>query len=153
VPRDHGKSAERLEVFAPPLPGPSGEPWGIFAARGTAHIPGANQSVEALAPHECMLLKAEPHNAYNPRALLITRADGAPIGHVPDYLANELAAARARLEQVQVKIQRVLRLNFPPAAPLYQVLCHYTCDRELGRALFKSDSYQPVSPGAVSAPD
>jgi hypothetical protein len=152
VPRDDGKSAERLEVFAPPMPGPTGELWGIFAARGTAHLAGANQAVEALAAHERVLLKAEPQNAYNPRALLITRTDGAPIGHVPDYLANELAAARASLEQVQVRIQRVLRLNFPPATPLYQVLCHYTCAAELGRALFHSDLYQPVSDRAARVP-
>ena len=153
VPRADGKASERLEVFAPPLPAPGGEHWGIFTARGTAHVPDGPQVIEGLAAHERMLLKAEPHNAYNPRALLITRADHKPIGHVPDYLANALADAGGTPEQVQVQIQRVLRVNYPPAAPLYQVHCHYTCASELGRALFKSDPYQPVSRRAARAPD
>jgi hypothetical protein len=151
---------ERLEVFAPPLPASSGKLWGAFVARGVGRAPGSEAAVEKLVPHERLLVRAEPHNAYNPRALLLLRADETPIGHVPDYLANELAeasaparggAAAAVLDDFSVEVLSSERVNHPPASPIYHVLCGYRCGAELGARLFRSARYQPVAAGAHPA--
>jgi hypothetical protein len=153
VPVGAGRN-ERLEVFAPPLPAPLGKFWGVFAARGVGRIPGTEAALESLVPHEALRLRAEPLNPYNPRALLIVRADETPLGYVPDYFVNELAEWAAPLEEaargstdreLRVELASSERVTHPPAAPLYSVLCRYTCGALLGARLFRSDRYQPLA--------
>jgi hypothetical protein len=151
VPVGAGRN-ERLEVFAPPLPGPRGRYWGVFAARGVGRVPGTEDAVARLEPHQPLRMRREPDNPVNPHALLLSNAEGVPIGYVPDYLANELAvvleapaAGRAGLGEVLVTVQSAERLNHPPAEPIYGVLCQYTCPAELGERLFRSASYQDLT--------
>jgi hypothetical protein len=140
----------RLEAFAPPLPlsvanrAPKRH-WGVFAARGVGRIPGTSQAIETLAAPEPLTLAAQRDNPHNPNALLLLLADGTPIGYVPDYFANEMAAAGQGPTTLQVEVLHRERLNFPPAEPVYQVLCRYTCDAAVGRALFHSAAYAPVT--------
>jgi hypothetical protein len=158
VPLGSGTN-ERLEVFAPPLPAPLGKAWGVFVARGVGRTPGSEAAVERLTPHERLLIVPEPDNAYNPRALLLLREDRTPVGYVPDYLANELAEAQdprsppnaASSVGVRAEVLSAERVNHPPAAPIYTVLCRYTCSAELGARLFRSERYQPLSPDAHRA--
>lgn len=156
VPSGAGTN-ERLEVFAPPLPAPLGKAWGVFVARGVGRTPGSEAAAERLAPHERLLVMPEPDNAYNPRALLLLREDHTPLGYVPDYLANELAEAddpRSAADadsvsaRLHVEVASAERVNHPPAAPIYSVLCRYVCSAELGARLFRSVRYQPVAPDA-----
>jgi hypothetical protein len=151
VPRAAGAPPERLEAFAPPLPGPAGTYFGVFVIRGVGRIPGSAELVEQLAASEALRLEPEPNNAYNPRALLVTRADGAPLGYAPDYLVNELSLIPNASAGLDVHLLAAHRLNFPPADPLYQVTCHYQCDDRVGRALFHSPAYEPLSPKAFRA--
>lgn len=151
---------ERLEVFAPPLPASFGKFWGAFVARGVGRVPGSESAIEQLAPHERLLVRAEPDNAYNPRALLLLRADETSIGYVPDYLANELAeacaparvgASPAVVDDFAVEVLSAERVNHPPATPVYNVLCGYRCGPALGSRLFRSERYQPVTASAYGA--
>jgi hypothetical protein len=151
---------ERLEVFAPPLPASFGKFWGAFVARGVGRVPGSESAVEKLGAHERLLVRAEPDNAYNPRALLLLRADETAIGYVPDYLANELAeaaaperagASSAVADDFSVEVLSAERVNHPPAAAVYNVLCGYRCGPELGARLFRSERYLPVAAGAYGA--
>jgi hypothetical protein len=151
VPGANGGTNLRLEVFAPPLPATGGRFWGAFVARGVGRAPGSADAIEQLAPEERLTLVAEPENAYNPRAVLITRADQTAIGYLPDYLANELGEAGSGPAPLEVQVQRSERVTFPPAPAIYQVTCRYTCPAPLGRALFRSEHYQPVSPRAFRA--
>ena len=152
VPLGDGKT-ERLEAFAPPLPTPPGLYVGVFWVRGVGRIAGSEDVPLALHAHERVKLLPEPNNAYNPRALRVVTADDLPIGYVPDYLANELSVAgraeppRAGLgpELMDLEVLHSARANFPPAAPLYKVLCRYGCSAELGRRLFYSEAYEPLS--------
>jgi len=143
---------ERLEVFAPPLPAPIVGAWGVFAARGVGRVPGSQAAIETLAPHEPLQLVPEPTNAYNPRAVLLARADGTAFGYVPDYLANELGEALGPGEplgpRLSVELSSIERVVHPPAEPLYHVLCRYTCDAELAARLFRSESYRPLAASA-----
>lgn len=151
VPRSDGGN-ERLEVFAPPLPTPAGY-IGVFWVRGVGRIAGSEDVPLGLHAHDRARLLAEPDNAYNRRALRVLRSDDMPIGYVPDYLANELHRAvrteppRAGLDPnlIELEILHSARVNFPPAAPLYRVLCRYSCPAELGRRLFYSADYEPLS--------
>jgi hypothetical protein len=153
VPTGPG-SSERLEVFAPPLPASRGKAFGAFAARGVGRIPGSEAALERLEAHAALRLRAEPDNPYNPRAVLILHA-GTPIGHVPDYLANELAEALGAgaegspgvADAVRVEVLSVERIqpHAPAAAPIYNVLCGYECSAELGSQLFRSAHYEPVA--------
>ena len=155
---------ERLEVFAPPLPAASGKAFGAFVARGVGRIAGSEAAIESLAPRTPLGLRAEPDNVYNPRAVLLLHA-GTPIGHVPDYLANELAEALGSgAERGDVRVPsdvdgalgvEVLssdRIHHPPAAPLYNVLCGYECSAALGARLFRSARYEPVAASASRLP-
>lgn len=154
VPTPSGQS-ERLEVFAPPLPSAPGKALGAFVARGIGRIPGSEAAIERLAPHAPLRLRAEPDNAYNPRAVLILHGETA-IGHLPDYLANELAealdAGASVADALRVEVLSAERVNHPPAAPIYSVLCGYECAAALGARLFRSPRYQPVSPDAFALP-
>jgi hypothetical protein len=152
VPLGAGRQ-ERLEVFSPPLPAPLGGAWGVFAARGVGRVPGSQVATFQLVAHEPLGLVPEPTNAYNPRAVLLARADGSAIGYLPDYLANELSEALgpglpelgARL---RVEVASFERIHHPPAEPLYLVSCRYTCDAGLAQRLFHSERYLPLSPDA-----
>lgn len=148
VPRTAGTSPERLEAFAPPLPGVAGKYWGAFVIRGVGRVPGSAELVERLAANEALELVPEPDNPYNPRALLVARADGAALGYVPDYFVNELDRIPGAAARLAVHLLAAHRINFPPAQPLYQLTCRYECDAELGRALFRSADYEPLSPRA-----
>jgi hypothetical protein len=157
VPVGPGRT-ERLEVFAPPLPASRGKAFGAFVARGVGRIPGSEATLESLAAHAALSLRAEPENPYNPRAVLLLHG-GTPIGHVPDYLANELAealgAGPARSTAVagalRVEVLSVERIQHPPAAPVYNVLCGYECSAELGARLFRSARYEPIAAEAFRA--
>lgn len=153
VPVGPGK-VERLEVFAPPLPGPRGRYWGVFVARGVGRAPGSEAAVARLEPHQVLSVVPEPENPVSPRALLLVDAAGARIGYVPDYLANELAIAwggRAEggagqaldPESFGVEVLNAERLTHPPADAVFNVLCQYTCAPALGAQLFQSASYRP----------
>lgn len=145
VPRADGQGQERLEAFAPPLPLADGRYFGVFVVRGVGRVPGSSERLEALDAREVLRVVAEPTNAYNPRAAAVLTSDGATLGYLPDYLANEIAAAGAKPDALGVQLAGVQRINHPPAVPLYQVTCRYTCDASLGRALFASSDYQPLS--------
>lgn len=146
LPRSGSGSPERLEAFAPPLPGNAGKHWGIFVVRGVGRIPGSAALVEQLVANETLALVPEPSNAYNPNAILVARAEGATLGYVPDYLVNELGHFSNAAARLGVRLLAAHRLNFAPAEPLYQVTCRYECDQELGSALFRSTAYEPLSP-------
>jgi hypothetical protein len=148
VPRQTGAPPERLQVFAPPLPGVAGRYWGVFVVSGVGRVPGSTEQVERLVANEKLALVPEPGNAYNPNALLVERATGPAIGYAPDYLANELARVPDAAAGLGVYVLAVHRINFAPAPPLYQVTCRYECDAKLGRALFHSTAYEPLSPRA-----
>ncbi|HEU4578970.1 MAG TPA: hypothetical protein VFS67_11985 [Polyangiaceae bacterium] len=142
---------ERLEAFAPPLRGPDERRWGVFEARGVGRVQQALEVLAALTAHERLLVRAETDNAYNPNALALQRRDGTPIGYVPDYLANELAAVGGRSHQLEIEVLEARRVTFAPAPVVYRVLCRYVCARELGRALFTSESYRPLSAAQPSS--
>jgi hypothetical protein len=146
VRRPERATAERLEVFAPPLLESGSERyWGVFEARGVGRVQGAPELLQALQVGEPLRLRAEPDNAYNPAALLIERADHTPLGYVPDYLANELAAAHASPADLEIELLEVERVSFPPAPVAYRISCRYRCGAELGRRLFASDRYDLVA--------
>jgi hypothetical protein len=172
VPTGPG-SFERLEVFAPPAPAPFGKAWGVFVARGVGRTPGSEAAVARLSAHDALLIRPELDNPYNPRALLLLGEDGVAIGYVPDYLANELGEALAVgaavpeagragdagrasafdtdavTRALRIEVASAERVNHPPAAPIYNVLCRYTCDAELGARLFRSERYQPIAADAA----
>jgi hypothetical protein len=155
---------ERLEVFAPPVPASRGKSFGAFVARGVGRIPGSEAALERLEAHAALSLRAEPDNPYNPRAVLILH-EGTPIGHVADYLANELAEALGAgpgvrpgsgprvADAVRVEVLSVERIQHAPAAPIYNVLCGYECSAELGSRLFRSARYEPVAAEAFQVRD
>ena len=120
-------------------------------ARGVGRVQQALDVLAALEPHERLLVRAETDNAYNPHALALQRRDGTPIGYVPDYLANELAAVGGRSHQLEIELLESRRVTFAPAPAVYRVLCRYACPPELGRALFTSDSYRPLSAAQPSS--
>jgi hypothetical protein len=151
VRRERGAQPERLEAFSPPLRADDGRRWGVFEARGVGRVQGSPEVLASLLAHERLLLRAEPTNPYNPHALSIERSDATPLGYVPDYLANELAAVGAGPEQLELELLEARRVTFAPATPAYRVTCRYTCSAELGRALFTSDSYRPVPARAHSS--
>ena len=122
VRRPGSDTPERLEAFAPPLPGAEGRRWGVFEARGVGRVQRELEVLAALEAHERLLVRAETDNPYNPNALALQRRDGTPIGYVPDYLANELAAVGGRSHQLEIEVLESRRVTFAPAPAVYRVL-------------------------------
>jgi hypothetical protein len=145
VRRPNQSAPERLEVFAPPLLGEDGKYWGIFEARGVGRVQGSEAVLAGLSTGQQLALSAEPDNVYNPAAVRIELADGRALGYVPDYFANELAAAGGRLAEVSVEVARAERVTFAPAPAVYRVACRYRCSAELGRQLFASARYDLIA--------
>ncbi|MEY2933600.1 MAG: hypothetical protein RL033_4349 [Pseudomonadota bacterium] len=151
VRRKEGGTPERLEAFSPPLRAPDGRRWGVFDARGVGRSPGSAEVAAVLVAGERLQLRPEPDNPYNPHALRILRVDDSHVGYAPDYFANELAAVGGRAEQIELLLGEAQRVTFAPAPVVYRVACRYSCPAELGRVLFTSDSYRPVSPRAQAS--
>jgi hypothetical protein len=138
------RTTDRLEVFAPPTRADRGYE-GLFLARGVRHVPGSEEALAKLSARSSLFVMADLQNEVNPFALVLRDSSKHLLGYVPDYLANELAAAGASPAVLNVGVERV---NLAPAPVHHRLLCRFHVPADVGEKLFRGAGYRPVSPKA-----
>ena len=89
-----------------------------------------------------------------PPVAVAARELGIPVFQ-PDKLSDDDATQTVLAEQADALVVcaygAIVREPLLSSAPIYNVLCRYTCSAELGARLFRSERYQPLSPDAQRA--
>lgn len=57
-----------------------------FMAHGVRYIEGASERISALSMDQLLMLREQPENENNPRALLVASDGDEPLGWVPEPL-------------------------------------------------------------------
>lgn len=88
--RSHG---DTVQVFPVPTVGDDGRTFCRFLVHGIRYVTGG--PLPPIAPGEPVILKPEPDNPKNGRAMLICTESGGPLGYVPDLLIDYVEAVQA----------------------------------------------------------
>jgi hypothetical protein len=112
-----------------------------FLAHGIRHIDGATSRVDQLAEGNRLVLRAEPDNPVNPRALLLDKDSGQPVGYVPDLLVDYVH----RLLDYRGAEVRVSRVNPPPAPMSVRLLCWLAGQWPPGPAPLSGPDFEPIA--------
>lgn len=134
---------DRIEVFGRPTRTAGGNLTTLFFVRGIRHREGATEAVGGLQPGDPLELKDEPDNAYNPRAVLVRRPEGADVGWVPDYLVDELHKLRDLTGERAVSATAE-HVNPPDVAPSMRLICRLTAPWPDQYEPFKGPEFQPI---------
>jgi hypothetical protein len=138
--RTNGRRAtDRIETILVPIPDAEGRYRTRFLLRGVNHTPGAEEVIAKLDPDEPLTLVEDTSNEYNPRARRL-HARGHKLGYVPDYLIEDLDA----IEHAGV-VPAVFgeRVNLPPHAAHYRLLCRIDCEWPPGFVPFQDPRLAP----------
>jgi hypothetical protein len=112
------RPGDGIFLFPMPVIEGDGSTRGVFFLHGLRHCAGALERLPSLRVGEALVLRDEPDNVVNPRALLVTEERGEVLGYVPDLLADHVHQVRAsghcRITVVQV--------NSPDAPPNLRLL-------------------------------
>ena len=108
-----GRLGDSIFLVRVPDVAASGATRAVFFVHGVRHTPAAVELIDALGVGDNLALKPEPTNHVNPRAVLVTTSNGAPIGWVPDLLA-EYAQACLSVSPPTVTVVRVNDSDAPP---------------------------------------
>jgi len=133
-----------LEVFAELVP--HGDRFEThFFVRGTRYQPGAEEAIATLRPGDELHLQHEPTNAFNPKAHLLLCHDRRAIGHVPDYLVDNLRELVEHDPSLKVE---VVRVNPMPAPSQQRLLAKLDVSSTAPRP-HRGPRFEPISPLAV----
>lgn len=115
------RATDRVELFAPPSFIADKQRWeSYFLLRGVRHRPrSAQQRILELKPQERLYVMLDFQNEHNARALLLRTEDGHAIGHLPDYMVEDIAQLVDMPGQIEVRVEQV---NPPPTPVHHRVL-------------------------------
>lgn len=135
-----------LEVFAELVPSATeGRMETHFFARGIRHFAGSEDAVTQLHAGDLLMLKPEPGNAVNTKALLLACSDQRCVGYVPDYLAEDLNGFAASDPSMRVE---VVRVNPAPSPSQQRLLCRLSISSTAPRP-HRGVRFEPIATGAV----
>jgi hypothetical protein len=102
-----GRQTDTIQIVPEPTVREDGTEGLLFLVSGVRHIDGAAARVAALRPGQELLIRAEPDNEYDARALLLDVTTGDAVGWIPSYLLDYVhknleggATARVIVEKV-----------------------------------------------------
>ncbi|WAX56207.1 hypothetical protein M6B22_16930 [Jatrophihabitans cynanchi] len=98
---------------------PQGAVVSRFLASGVRHLRGATDRIASLRAEQELVLRDEPDNPVNARAILIDERAGEPVGYVPDWLADDVHELRSASNEVRIFVEQAN----PDARPHLQLLC------------------------------
>jgi len=85
----------------------------VFFVHGVRYQPNALARVSQLVKGETLILRDDPDNRVNPRAILVSARDQQPLGYVPDVLVPYVHRAR-EVGEPTVTVQQVNNDDVPP---------------------------------------
>ncbi len=137
------KMTDRIEVFAPPSRADDGRLTTLFFVRGIRHLDGAGNAVSELKPGDKLLMKDDPSNQVNSRAILINTRNQARVGWVPDYLVDTIHELRdfTGSDSIQITAEHV---NHPTVAPYMRLICRLNAPWPDGYEPLSGPEFQPI---------
>jgi hypothetical protein len=139
------RATDTFEVFPLPEPSVEGRYASTFFAHGLRHL-GVEAEEEArhLAPGEPLVLKAEPENPHDPRALrILTTLRGTHLGFVPRYLCEDVHRLQEAAGEDGVSV-RVHRVNLPPTPAQFRLLCALDAPWPVGFHPLSNPDFEPL---------
>jgi hypothetical protein len=141
------RATDTIEVFSPPTFSNEGQAETFVLARGTRHVPGAEDAIGGLSAGEVLLVMHDLQNPFGKHALALRTEGQAMVGYLPDYLALELARTDAStVAALSVTVERV---NAPPAPSSHRLLCRVVLPESLRTTLFQGEQYAPIASTAT----
>lgn len=136
------RETDRIEVFPGPVANADGRLCTLFFARGIRHLEGASEAVDGLKAGDELVLRPQPSNPVNPRAMLLNTRTGASVGWAPDYLLDLLH----ELEQLNGEAPTILveHVNPSSVAPHLRLLCRATSSWPKGYEPFTGPDFLPL---------
>lgn len=98
----------------------------LFLASGVRHLPGHDELLAALQHGDELLLRDEPDNEYDDRAILLDAEANRPVGWIPSYMLDEVHKARQGHDRVRVFVEQA---NGPDTAAHLRLLCRMRIGR------------------------
>lgn len=116
-----------------------------FFVRGIRYRTGAEEAVAELRAGDELRLQHEPTNEFNPKAHLLLCHDGRAVGHVPDYLVDNL---NELVEQDPSLRVMVVRVNAVPAPSQQRLLAKLDVS-STAPLPHRGPRFEPISGSAV----
>lgn len=141
------KVTDHLEVTASPEFDPASRSWIYHGfARGVRHVPGAEDTMQAVHPGDRLQIERDVANAWDARALLVLRINGERLGFVPHVLIEDLGWFLDHGGEVQAE---VVRVNLPPAPVHQRLLVVFKAEHRAGFAPMSTTRFEPLAEGAT----
>jgi hypothetical protein len=84
-----GRATDTVQLIPEPVDAGNGAVEQLFLASGVRYQ-SADELIERLRPGDELLLRSEPDNEWDARALLLDAEERQPVGYVPGYLLDEI---------------------------------------------------------------
>lgn len=107
-----GRATDTIHVVPEPDIDAQGNETVLFLVSGVRHVPGASERIERLRQGDRLVLRDEPENEFNPRAILLDDATASPVGYVPNYLLDYVHK-RAEDHRIDVHVEQANGAEIP----------------------------------------
>jgi hypothetical protein len=115
-----GRATDTVQVVPEPLAGDAGSAEQLFLASGVRHLPQTDELLSRLQQGDVLVLRDEPDNEHDPRAILLDAQADRPVGWVPSYMLDEVHEARQGGTSVRVFVEKA---NGPDTPAHLRLLC------------------------------
>jgi hypothetical protein len=146
------RETDMFEVFPVPEPSAENRYESAFFVHGLRHrAPEAEEEARRLAPGDPLVIRPEPENPHDPRALrVLTTLGGTHLGFVPRYLCEDLHRLQDMEGHDGVRV-RVRRVNTPPTPAQFRILCSLEAPWPAGFRPLSNPDFEPLHSFAPAA--
>lgn len=114
------RATDTVQVVPEPVANDDGTTDQLFLASGVRHLPDHDELLASLRPGHELLLRDEPDNEFDSRAILLDAEAKRAVGWVPSYLLDEVHKFRDGRDPVRVFVERA---NGPDTPAHLRLLC------------------------------
>ncbi len=108
-----GRATDTVQIVPEPAAGEEGRTEQLFLASGVRHQDAADELLPRLRPGDELVLRDEPENEYDERAILLDAEHNRPVGWVPSYMLDEVHKARQGGTSVRVFVEKANGRDVP----------------------------------------
>jgi len=114
------RATDTVQVVPEPTVAEDGATEQLFLASGVRHLDGHEEVLAGLSPGDELIMRDEPDNPYDDRAVLLDAEANRPVGWIPSYMLDEVHKHRQGIDPVRVFVERV---NGPGTPAHLRLLC------------------------------